>query len=50
MFGCLYTDNSGSIWHALVCKHVISVLASEIVRPNAAYTVMITTIIFLGGP
>ena len=31
----------------LVHKHMISVLASETVRPNAAHTVTITTIIFL---
>ena len=31
----------------LVRKHMISVLASETARPNAAHTVTITTIIFL---
>ena len=31
----------------IVRKHMISVLASETVRPNAAHTVTITTIIFL---
>ena len=41
---CLYAEYSGG-----VRKHMISVLAPDTVRPNAAKTTTITPIIFLLG-
>lgn len=46
--GRLDSECGGGIGHAPRCKHIISVLASETVRPNAvALTVTIMNTIFL---
>ena len=45
--GSLDAESESGIQHPLVRKHMISVLASETVRPNAAHTVTITSIIFV---
>ena len=45
---CLYAECGDVLRrHPFVRKHVISVLASDTVRPNAAHTTTITSIIFL---
>ena len=44
---CLYAECGGELRHPSARKHMISVLASDTVRPNAAHTTTITPIIFL---
>ena len=44
---CLYVEYGGGLRLPFARKHVISVLASNTVRPNAAHTTTITPIIFL---
>ena len=47
--GCLFAGYYGGFFrHPPVPKHMISVLASDTVRPNAEHTITITPIIFLG--
>ena len=46
--GSFYVGYRGSSDIPFVCKHIISVLASDMVRPDAEHTTTITLIIFLG--
>ena len=44
---CLYADVAVDSSILFVCKHMISVFTSNVVRPNAAHTTATTPIIFL---
>ena len=44
---CLYAECGDGLGSPFARKHMISVLASDTVRPNAAHTTTITPIIFL---